>query len=186
MVPSGIVRSVMKVKPSVQEEGDVGDAKEMMVGMIVGGSGSSFGVGGMAVTSFAGGMYGVGVRSGVHAGTRKMIAIQNSEMQVALIRFTVSQKSQGHDILRAPESILFFSRGFINFIIHVQLHEYVAFQCFLADEVLDLQCQVGILAQVLLGVFTTLSKANIAVRVERATLIYDLELDRQIDQVADL
>jgi len=70
-----MVRSVMKVKPSVQEDGDVGDAKEMMVGMIVGGRVSSIGVGGMAVTSFAGGIYGVGVRSGVHAGIKKMIEI---------------------------------------------------------------------------------------------------------------
>lgn len=67
MVPSGMVRSAMKVKLSVQEDAEVGEAKEMMVGIIVGGSGSSFGVVGMAVTSLAGGMYGVGVRSGVHA-----------------------------------------------------------------------------------------------------------------------
>lgn len=67
MVPSGMVRSEMKVNPSVQGAWEVGDAKEMMVGMIVGGGVSSFGVGGMAVMTFAGGTYGVGVRIGEQA-----------------------------------------------------------------------------------------------------------------------
>ena len=67
MVPSGMVRSAIKDNPSVQGCGEVGDAKEMMVGMSVGWAVASFGGGGTAVTGFAGGIYGVGVGTGEQA-----------------------------------------------------------------------------------------------------------------------
>jgi hypothetical protein len=85
----------MKVNPSVQGGGAVGEAKETMVGMIVGGSGSSFCVGGIAVTSFEGGMYGVGVRAGWQACTKIIVEINISRMKVALFRITVVIKKIG-------------------------------------------------------------------------------------------
>jgi len=62
-----MVKSETYDNPSAQGGGAVGEAKEMMVGMSVGGAVSILGGGGTAVTGFAGGIYGVGVVAGEQA-----------------------------------------------------------------------------------------------------------------------
>ncbi len=88
-----------------------------------------------------------------------------------------------------PTGFLFFvgyCAAVITTAANIERQSDLAAQSFLADDRFDLAHQVGVLAQVILGVLTSLAEADIAIGEEGAALLDDFELGGQVEHIARL